>query len=274
MRGRLSEGEHTSSGPPGVEHLFRWYARSMGSILRRAGSRLAVVMALLACSAVLLAASGDRYFQGPRSADGIGKRHQGREIAQVMGWQAAPWLERAEREQEERTSLLVDELRLQPGMVVADVGAGSGYLSRRMATRVAPGGRVIAVDIQPEMLALLKKLAEDPRYANIEPLAGAVDNTRLPPESVDLAIMVDVYHELEYPYEVLASIVRALKPGGRVAFVEYRGEDETVPIKPLHKMTERQIRREAGLHALEWERTSRRLPWQHLVVFRKRDVKP
>lgn len=193
----------------------------------------------------------------------------GREIAHVMGWQAASWLEREEREREERTSVLVDELGLKAGMVVADVGAGSGYLSRRMAPLVAPGGRVLAVDIQPEMLEMLAKLAEDPRYSTIEPVLGSADDTRLPAQGVDLAIMVDVYHELEFPYEVLESIVRALKPGGRVAFVEFRGEDASVPIKSLHKMTEQQIRREAGAHALTWERTSRRLPWQHLVVFRK-----
>jgi SAM-dependent methyltransferase len=229
---------------------------------------------LLACLGALLvaiasgAATPDRYTGGAPSADGIGKRYQGREIAHVMGWQAAPWLERDEREAEERTSLLIEELQLKPGMVVADVGAGSGYLSRRMAPLVKPG-RVIAVDIQPQMLALLKELAEDPRYANIEPLPGSATDTHLPEGTVDLAIMVDVYHELEYPWEVMESIVRSLKPGGRVAFVEYRGEDERVPIKALHKMTEAQVRLEAGQHALTWERTSRRLPWQHLIVFRK-----
>lgn len=231
---------------------------------------------LLACLTGLLltltAAAGappDRYVQGIASADGIGKRHQGREIAKVMGWQAAPWLEREEREEEERTSVLIGELGLRPGMVVADVGAGSGYLSRRMAPLVAPGGRVIATDIQPEMLELLAQVSADPRYRNVEPLLGAVDDTRLPAGSVDLAIMVDVYHELEFPFEVLASIVRALKPDGRVAFVEYRAEDASVPIKALHKMSERQVRLEAEQHALTWERTSRRLPWQHLVIFRK-----
>jgi ubiquinone/menaquinone biosynthesis C-methylase UbiE len=225
----------------------------------------AVLAAVLALGA--LAGEPGRYTQGAPSRDGTGKRYLGREIAHVMGWQAAPWLERAEREQEESTSLLIRELRLEPGMVVADVGAGSGYLSRRMAPLVAPGGRVIAQDIQPEMLSLLAKTAQEPRYANIEPLLGAVDDTRLPAGGVDLAIMVDVYHELEYPYEVLASIVRSLKPGGRVAFVEYRGEDDAVPIKALHKMTEKQIRAEAGQVGLRWERTSRRLPWQHLVIF-------
>jgi SAM-dependent methyltransferase len=226
------------------------------------------------CSALLLAVAGiagapaDRYTRGAPSADGIGKRYQGREIAHVMGWQAAPWLEREEREAEERTSLLIEELDLKPGMVVADVGAGSGYLSRRMAPLIKPG-RVIAVDVQPEMLALLAKVAQDPLYANIEPLLGGTADTHLPAASVDLAIMVDVYHELEFPYEVMESIVRALKPGGRVAFVEYRAEDASVPIKALHKMTEKQVRLEAGQHALTWERTSKRLPWQHLIVFRK-----
>lgn len=239
---------------------------------RQAPVRCIRPLALSAWLLAVLAFAGappDRYEHGQRSVDGIGKRHLGREISQVMGWQAASWLEREEREKEERTSLLIEELDLKPGMVVADVGAGSGYLSRHMATKVAPGGRVLAIDIQPEMLELLRKTAEDPRYSNIEPMAGAVDDTRLPAGTVDLAIMVDVYHELEYPFEVLDSIVRALKPGGRVAFVEYRGEDDSVPIKALHKMTERQIRLEAAQHALVWERTSRRLPWQHLVVFRK-----
>jgi SAM-dependent methyltransferase len=223
---------------------------------------------LLLAVACIAASPADRYTQVAPSTDGIGKRYQGREIAHVMGWQAAPWLEREEREDEERTSLLIKELDLKPGMVVADVGAGSGYLSRHMAPLVKPG-RVIAVDVQPEMLALLSKVAQDPRYANIEPLLGGADDTRLPAASVDLAIMVDVYHELEFPYEVMESIVRALKPGGRVAFVEYKGEDPAVPIKELHKMTEKQVRLEAGQHALAWERTSRRLPWQHLIVFRK-----
>lgn len=230
----------------------------------------ACLTGLLLAVAGFAGAPADRYTQGPPSADGIGKRYQGREIAHVMGWQAAPWLEREEREAEERTSLLIEELNLKPGMMVADVGAGSGYLSRRMAPLVRPG-RVIATDIQPEMLALLNKLAEDPRYANIEPLLGTAADTRLAPASIDLAIMVDVYHELEFPHEVLESIVRALKPGGRVAFVEYRGEDPAVPIKALHKMTEKQVRLEAGQHALIWERTSARLPWQHLIVFRKAD---
>ncbi len=217
-----------------------------------------------------LEAQPPRYGSGPASADGIGKRHLGREIAAVMGWQGAAWLERAEREREERTDLLLAALALRPGMVVADIGAGTGYLSRRMARGVAPGGKVLAVDVQPEMVAMLRQLATREGLQNLEPRLCAEDDVRLPAASVDLAIMVDVYHELAYPFEVLASIVRALKPGGELAFVEYRAEDPRVPIKPLHKMSEAQVRREAEQHALVWQRTVATLPWQHLVLFRRR----
>lgn len=219
--------------------------------------------------APLALAQIERYVAGPASADGIGKRYMGREIAAVMGWQGAAWLEREEREREERTDLLVKALDLKPGMVVADIGAGTGYISRRIAPAVAPSGKVLAVDVQPEMVRMLQALAQHERLTNIQPLLGAESDVQLPPDSVDLAIMVDVYHELAFPYEVLASIVLALKPGGRVVFVEYREEDPRVPIKALHKMSEAQVRREAEVHPLVWERTVNRLPWQHMVIFRK-----
>jgi len=220
--------------------------------------------------APLGSAQVERYVSGPASADGIGKRYMGREIAAVMGWQGAAWLEREEREREERTDLLVKALDLKPGMVVADIGAGTGYISRRIALAVAPSGKVLAVDVQPEMVEMLQALAQQERLTNIQPLLGAESDVKLAPDSVDLAIMVDVYHELAFPYEVLASIVRALKPGGRVVFVEYREEDPRVPIKPLHKMSEAQVRREAEVQSLIWERTVNALPWQHMVIFRKR----
>lgn len=214
---------------------------------------------------------GERYTRSFAGADGIGKRYMGREIAGVMGWQGAAWLEREEREREERTDLLLAALQLKPGLVVADIGAGTGYLARRMAPAVMPGGKVLAVDVQPEMIRMLQATVRRSGLTQIQPLLGAEDDVKLPASSVDLAIMVDVYHELAFPYEVLASIIRALKPGGRVAFVEYRAEDPQVPIKALHKMSEAQIKREAAVHALVWERTVGTLPWQHLVVFRKRD---
>ncbi len=239
-------------------------------------SRPAVFLAL--CLAVLLSAAvppacaqGSRYANAPASADGIGKRYMGREIAGVMGWQGAAWLEREEREREERTDLLLAALALKPGMVVADIGAGTGYLSRRMATAVGSGGRVLAVDLQPEMIQMLKQLAQKAQLGQIVPVQCSETDVGLQPNSVDLAIMVDVYHELAYPYEVLASVVRALKPGGRVVFIEYRAEDPRVPIKALHKMSEAQVRREAAAHPLVWDRTVATLPWQHMVVFRKTD---
>ena len=130
---------------------------------------------------------------------------------------------------------------------------------------------MLAVDVQPEMVALLRSTVRQSGLTQIRPLLGAEDDVRLPASSVDLAIMVDVYHELAFPYEVLGSIVRALKPGGQLVFVEYRAEDPQVPIKALHKMSEVQIKREAAAHALVWDRTVGTLPWQHLVVFRKRN---
>ena len=211
-----------------------------------------------------------RYQKMPLTADGIGKRYMGREIAGVMGWQGAAWLEREEREKEERTDILLKALELKPGMMVADIGAGTGYLSRRMAGAVGPIGRVLAVDVQPEMVRMLKKLAEQKGFSNIVPSLGTDTDVRLSPNSVDLAIMVDVYHELAYPFEVMESIIRALKPGGQIVFIEYRAEDPKVPIKDLHKMSEAQVKRETEIHAvLKWDRTVDSLPWQHMVVFRK-----
>jgi ubiquinone/menaquinone biosynthesis C-methylase UbiE len=224
--------------------------------------------ALLASAAAQAADPADAYREAKPSIDGIGKFYMGREIAHVMGWQAAAWLERNEREQEERTDLLVSELALKPGMVVADIGAGTGHIARRMAGRVGSGGKVYAVDVQPQMISMIDKLRGG--LTQIQSVLSSKTDVTLPAGSVDLAIMVDVYHELEFPREVLASIVKALKPGGRVVFVEYRTEDAKVPIKALHKMSEAQVRLEAGRQALAWERTANVLPWQHMIVFRKK----
>jgi precorrin-6B methylase 2 len=211
------------------------------------------------------------YVSIPASTDGIGKRYMDREISGVMGWQGASWLERDKREREERTDLLLEALALQPGMVVADIGAGTGYLSRRMAPLVMPGGKIIALDLQPEMVTFLQTGVKRSGLSQIEVRLSSVDDIKLSKNSIDMAIMVDVYHELAYPYEVMSSIMQALKPRGRIVFVEYKAEDARVPIKPLHKMSEAQIKREAGIFALEWEQTVSTLPWQHVVVFRKRE---
>lgn len=231
--------------------------------------------AVLACAPLValagpsaIAAPAPTYEYAPASADGIGKFYYGREIAAVMGFEGASWLDRPSREQDERPDLLIDELGLVPGMVVADIGAGSGYLARRIAPRI-PGGTVYAVDVQPEMVHLLEQLARQPGMGNIVPRLGAADDVRLPPNSVDLALMVDVYHELAFPREVMESLIRALRPGGRMVFVEYRGEDPNVPIKALHKMRVAQVRREMRALPLVWMRDSERLPMQHVIIFRK-----
>jgi precorrin-6B methylase 2 len=216
------------------------------------------------------APSAARYEAGPRTRDGIGKYYFGREISQVMGHLGAGWLERAEREEEERTDLLVDALRLRPGDVVADFGAGSGYFTWRIAQRVGPAGRVHAVEVQPLMLALLQaNLTRRGLADRVLPVLGTASEPKLPEGALDLILLVDVYHELEFPFEVTAALARALKPGGRLVLVEYRGEDPEVPIKPLHKMTVAQVRRELAVHPLEFVENLGVLPRQHLLVFRR-----
>lgn len=201
--------------------------------------------------------------------DGIGKFYQGREIAQVMGHEGADWLERPERLSEERPDLLLTALQLRAGDKVADIGAGSGYLSWRMARLVGTNGLVYANDIQPEMLAILATNMATHHTTNFCAVLGTLTDARLPTNTLDLAIMVDVYHEFDHPYEMMKSIVAALKPGGRVVWVEYRGEDPEVPIKPLHKMTVAQVRKEAAVLPLHWVRTVETLPRQHIIIFRK-----
>lgn len=212
----------------------------------------------------------NRYeFRKEHSRDGIGKFYMGREIAHVMGHQAADWLERPERDEEEHTEKLVEQLKAKPGDVVADIGAGTGYFSRRLAKKVAPNGFVFAVDIQREMLDLLTNSMVAAGITNVRAVLGTITDPNLPPDSVDLALMVDVYHEFDHPFEMMRAITRALKPGGRVAFVEFRGEDPAVPIKPLHKMTEAQVKKEMSLLPLEWVETIGVLPRQHIIVFKK-----
>ncbi len=210
-------------------------------------------------------------FRADHDPDGIGKFYAGREIAHVMGHQAADWLERPERQQEERPELLLELLPLRLGDVVADIGAGTGYMSWRMAEKVGVKGRVYCVDIQQEMLDLLSKNMERRHTTNFQTVLGTITDARLPANSVDLVLMVDVYHEFDHPYEMMQSIVRGLKPGGRIAWVEYRAEDPDVPIKPLHKMSVAQVRKEAALlPALEWVETIEKLPRQHVFILRKK----
>ena len=221
--------------------------------------------------AVAAAEQTNRYeFRQQHDPNGIGKFYMGREIARVMGHQAADWLERPERDEEEHSEKLVDQLKLKPGDVVADIGCGTGYFSRRLAKKVAPGGRVLGVDIQPEMLQILTNKMAEAGVTNAVPILGTITDPKLPTNSVDLALMVDVYHEFDHPFEMIQAIVRGLKPGGRVVFVEFRAEDPKVPIKEVHKMSEAQVKREMAPFPLEWVETLGVLPRQHIMVFRRK----
>jgi ubiquinone/menaquinone biosynthesis C-methylase UbiE len=231
---------------------------------------LLLILALALPAAVTAAEKAPpRYVTVTASPDGIGKVYMGREIAQVMGAGGASWLERTERAHAARPDLVLSVMDIKPGMVIADIGAGTGYYARRTARRAGSKGIVYAVEVQPQMMALLEQNLSRHQATNVRAVLGTTTDPRLPAASLDLAILVDVYHEFEFPHEMLAAIVRALKSGGRVAFVEFRANDPAVPIKPLHTMTEEQVRKEAAAHPLEWVKTVRDLPWQHVVIFRR-----
>lgn len=238
---------------------------------------LSLAIPLAACAAesapdaAVTAEAGEStnpYTTGRPSRDGIGKFYLGREISFVMGHRAAGWLERPAREREERTDLLIDALPLEPDHVVADIGAGTGYFSFRIAERV-PQGKVLAVDIQPEMLAFVDARRARGDGDNVETVLGTVTDPMLPEAGVDLILLVDAYHEFSHPAEMGQAMADALAPGGRLVLIEYRAEDPRVMIKPLHKMSEDQARKEMAAVGLEWERTESFLPQQHFMVFRR-----
>jgi ubiquinone/menaquinone biosynthesis C-methylase UbiE len=188
-----------------------------------------------------------------------------------MGHQGADWLDRKEREQEERTDKVLAALPLKPGMVVADLGAGSGYYTFPMAQEVGPKGKVYAVDVQKEMLAIIRRKTKAKKVTNVEPVLGTATDPKLPKGKVDLILMVDVYHEFSHPYEMTVALLDALKVGGQLVFVEFKLEDENVPIKLVHKMSEKQVKKEMAIHPLKHVRTVGDLPWQHVIFFSKKD---
>jgi len=214
--------------------------------------------------------SGPRHvleFRVPSSGPFSSGRYMGRKIARTMHWSGGGWLLRKEREREESAREMLAALDVEAGQTVADLGCGNGYHTLELARRCAPGGRVYGVDIQPEMLAALKQRAEEQAIENLVPLLGGPLDTGLPPGSCDLILLADVYHELSHPVPVLASLRRALKPGGRLALLEFRAEDPTVPIKRLHKMTREQMDLELEANGLRRVGSYDELPWQHLCFY-------
>lgn len=200
--------------------------------------------------------------------------YKGRRIATTMHWLGAEWLVRQTREREERTSLLLKNLGIKPGDTVCDLGAGNGYYTLKMARLVGEKGKVIANDIQPEMLEMLKKRAAHAELENIVTIKGSIIDAKVPAGSCDLILLVDVYHEFSHPEQMLASIRKALKPRGRVALVEYRAEDPEVPIKKLHKMSKEQIMKEWPPNGFKLESSYDELPWQHVMFFQRDDAPP
>jgi SAM-dependent methyltransferase len=214
--------------------------------------------------------NNESYYQiGDASRDGIGKFYMGREISQVMGHLGAGWLERPKREREERTDLLLKHLSLKATDYVVDLGAGTGYFSFPIAVQLT-AGKVLAVDIEPEMLRLIEQRKSDEGIENIDTILASELSPNIPNASVDVVLLVDAYHEFSHPREVMAGVVKGLKPGGRVVLVEYRGEDNRVPIKRLHKMTQQQAKKEMSVVGLQWLRTDDYLPQQHVMIFSKK----
>ena len=193
----------------------------------------------------------------------------GRQIADVMSWEGVDWLFRETRIEEEQPEAMLDALKIPSGATVADVGAGAGYHSIRMAQRVGPKGMVLATDLQPEMLVMLQRNAREARVKNIKPIRATQLDTKLPDAAVDLILMVDVYHECTDPEMTLKGLRKALKPQGRLVLVEFRGEDDNVPIKPEHKMTLKQVRREVEPQGFTFKESLEFLPWQHVIIFRE-----
>ena len=213
-------------------------------------------------------AAQERYTVKSGDPNGINKWYMGRQIAQVMSHFGIGWLERQEREQEENTTQLLKNLAVQPGMAIADIGAGSGYHSTLLSNMVG-NGKVYAVDVEPEMIAYLNERIKREGKKNIIPVLSTEKAVSLPANSMDMMLLVDVYHEFSFPYEMTRSMLEALKPGGKLVLVEFRAEDQNVPIKTIHKMSQQQAVKELKAAGFSFEKNISNLPWQHCLIFRK-----
>ena len=238
------------------------------SITLQVGTRLGLILLVISSVCAAAPPAETRYRIATPDRDGIGKFYMGRQISHVMGHQGASWLERGSRRSEERTDLLIASLPLEPDFIVADIGAGTGYFSFPVATRV-PQGRVLAVDIQPEMLAMISSRMVQSGTTNVEPVLGGVESPNLAINSIDLAFIVDAYHEFSHPFEMGQGLFDALKPDGQLVLVEYRGEDASVPIKRLHKMTAQQAGKEMRALGFTGPDVLDVLPQQHILIFTK-----
>jgi ubiquinone/menaquinone biosynthesis C-methylase UbiE len=193
--------------------------------------------------------------------------YKGREIARTMSYHGAPWLIRDEREREERCSLMLTNLGVKRGMTVCDMGCGNGFYSLQLAKMVGEKGSVLGVDIQPEMLKLLRERMEKQGIENVTPILGSLHNPHLPKGQVDLILLVDVYHEFSHPAHMLEAMLDSLAPGGQIVLLEYREEDPDVPIKPLHKMSKKQVKKELTANGFKLVKEFDKLPWQHMLFF-------
>jgi ubiquinone/menaquinone biosynthesis C-methylase UbiE len=226
------------------------------------------IFVMISLCVSLLGNTQGKYLVKSGDANGINKWYMGRQIAQVMSHYGIEWLEREEREKEENTSLLLKNLSVQPGMLIADIGAGSGYHSSLLSKMVG-SGKVYAVDVEPEMILFLKDRIQAEKTKNIVPVLSTEQTVGLAANSIDIMLLVDVYHEFSYPYEMGMAMLEALKPGGKLVLVEFRTEDAMVPIKTIHKMSEQQAVREFKAAGFIFEKNISNLPWQHFMVFRK-----
>ncbi len=223
---------------------------------------------LLYLGTTVLFGQEDRYIYKEGDYNGIGKWFMGREISHVMGYQGMSWLERDEREAEENTSKLLKNMNITKTDAIADIGAGSGYHVFKMAN-IATSGAIYAVDIQEEMLAAMQTKKTDGKFSNVSLVKGSEKSVNLEANSVDKVLIVDVYHEMNFPYEMMVSIKKAMRPKGKLFLIEYRGEDQSVPIKELHKMTEAQAVKEMKSIGFTLEENKDNLPWQHCMIFVK-----
>ena len=238
------------------------------SITLRIRVRLGLILLVISSVCVAGQPAESRYRITAPDLEGIGKFYMGRQISYVMGHQGASWLERGSRRLEERTDLLIASLPLEADFIVADIGAGTGYFSFPVATRL-PEGRVLAVDIQPEMLEIIASRIIESGTTNVEPVLGSVQSPNLALNSIDLAFIVDAYHEFSHPFEMGQGLFEALKPGGQLVLIEYRGEDPSVPIKRLHKMTAQQAGKEMRALGFNGPDVLDVLPQQHILIFTK-----